>query len=54
MTCLRHCELRDAQAERNGLLRIVDESGRDYLYSRDRFAALKLPRGLERALAAAA
>jgi hypothetical protein len=30
--------LRDAAAERNGLLRVVDESGEDYLYSRERFA----------------
>ena len=37
--------LRDAAAERNGLLRVVDESGEDYLYARDRFAPLKLPRG---------
>lgn len=46
--------LRDAAAERNGLLRVVDESGEDCLYSRERFASLKLPRGLQRALAAAA
>jgi len=46
--------LRDAAAERNGLLRVVDESGEDYLYSRERFVPLKLPSGLQRALAAAA
>ena len=45
--------LRDAAAERNGLLRVVDESGEDYLYSRERFAPLKLPRGLQHSLAAA-
>jgi len=45
--------LRDAAAERNGLLRIVDESGEGYLYSRERFAPLKLPRRLQEALAAA-
>ncbi len=44
--------LRDVEAERNGLVRVVDESGEDYLYSRSHFAALKLPRGLEQALAA--
>ena len=44
--------LRDAAAERKGLLRVVDESGEDYLYSRERFAPLKLPRGLQQALAA--
>jgi len=42
--------LRDAAAERKGLLRVVDESGEDYLYSRERFAPLKLPRGLQQAL----
>ncbi|OLD47332.1 MAG: hypothetical protein AUI48_04165 [Chloroflexi bacterium 13_1_40CM_2_68_14] len=45
--------LRDDAAERNRLLRVVDESGEDYLYSRERFALLKLPRGLQQALAAA-
>jgi len=40
-------------AERNGFLRVVDESGDDYLYSGSRFAALKLPRGLQQALVAA-
>jgi hypothetical protein len=45
--------IRDAAAERQGLLRVVDESGEDYLYSRARFAPLKLSRGLQRALAAA-
>jgi len=43
--------LRDSEAERNGLLRVVDESGNDYLYARSRFATLKLPRSLEQALA---
>ena len=46
--------IRDAAAQRQGLLRIVDESGEDYLYPRERFAPLKLPPGLQRALAAAA
>jgi len=40
----------DAEADRIGLIRIVDESGEDYLYSRSRFAPLKLPREIERAL----
>ena len=44
--------IRDAAAERNGLLRVIDESGEDYLYSRERFAPLKLPRGLQQALTA--
>jgi hypothetical protein len=45
--------LQDIEAQRNGMLRVVDESGDDYLYSRDRFAPLKLPRSLQQALAAA-
>jgi len=44
--------LRDAEAERNGLLRVVDESGEDYLYPRSRFASIRLPRGLQQALGA--
>jgi hypothetical protein len=44
--------LRDAKAERDGFLRIVDESGEDYLYARSHFAPLKLSRGLEKALVA--
>lgn len=45
--------LRDVAAERAGLLRVIDESGEDYLYSRKRFAPIKLPRRLQQALAAA-
>jgi len=45
--------LRDAVAERQGLLRVADESGEDYLYSRERFAPLSLPPALQQALAAA-
>jgi hypothetical protein len=33
----------DAEAEREGDLRIVDESGEDYLFAADRFVALDLP-----------
>ena len=45
--------LTDAKAERTGFLRIVDESGEDYLYARKQFATLKLPRGVQQALTAA-
>ena len=45
--------LRDAEAERNGLLRVIDESGEDYLYARSHFAKVKLSRALEQALVAA-
>ena len=35
--------LPDEDAETDGDLRIVDESGEDYLYSADDFAVVKLP-----------
>jgi hypothetical protein len=44
--------LQDREAERNGLLRVIDESGDDYLYERTRFAPLKLPRGIQQAFTA--
>jgi hypothetical protein len=31
--------LPDAEAERDGDLRVIDESGEDYLFSADRFVA---------------
>jgi hypothetical protein len=46
--------LRDAAAEREGLLRIVDESGQDYLYPKAFFRAIALPIALKRAVLAAA
>ena len=33
----------DADAEAHGLMRVIDESGEDYLYPRTFFAALNLP-----------
>jgi len=41
----------DVSADDNDLIRVVDESGEDYLYPRARFAQLKLPREIEEALA---
>jgi hypothetical protein len=35
--------LQDAKAGRTGFLRIIDESGEDYLYDCERFIAAKLP-----------
>jgi len=34
-------------------VRVIDESGEDYLYARGRFASLKLPPRLQKVLAAA-
>jgi hypothetical protein len=35
--------LRDGEAERDGDLRVVDESGEDYLFAADRFVAIEVP-----------
>jgi hypothetical protein len=43
----------DENAAADGDLRIVDESGEDYLYSAKRFIVLDLPQALKRALVAA-
>ncbi len=37
--------LPDAKAAAEGFLRIVDDSGDDYLYPRDRFVAIDVPVG---------
>ena len=42
--------LADAAAAEDGDIRIVDESGEDYLYSADRFIAIELPKNLQRAM----
>jgi hypothetical protein len=42
--------LPDAKAERTGFLRIVDESGEDYLYTSQRFVAAELPVSTRRAV----
>jgi hypothetical protein len=43
----------DVEAVERGLLRIVDESGEDYLYPAKLFLAVELPRGAARLLAKA-
>ncbi len=42
--------LPDDVVSKHGLLRVIDESGDDYLYPRENFAALDLPPALKRAL----
>ena len=44
--------LPDKRAERDGFIRVVDESGEDYLYPESYFAAVRLPRKAQEALAA--
>jgi hypothetical protein len=46
--------LRDAAAERHGLLRVVDESGEDYLYPKAFFRSIALPQAVKRAVLAVA
>ena len=45
--------LRDAAAEKHGMLRIIDESGDDYLYPKTFFRAIALPQAVKRAVLAA-
>jgi hypothetical protein len=42
--------LPDKDAERDCDLRIVDESGEDYLFSADRFVAIELPAAVKASL----
>jgi hypothetical protein len=44
----------DADAEVDGDIRVIDESGEDYLYPADWFVFIELPRVLERSLLRAA
>ena len=46
--------LRDSTAEKHGQLRIIDESGEDYLYPKTFFRAIALPQSIKRAVLAAA
>jgi hypothetical protein len=44
--------LRDVAAEKHNMLRIVDESGEDYLYPKAFFRAIVLPQAIKRAVLA--
>ena len=44
----------DTQAVKHQLIRIIDESGEDYLYPADYFVFITLPQGVAQAFAAAA
>ena len=43
----------DQEAEAEGLIRVVDESGEDYAFAADRFHPVNLPATVEKALLAA-
>ena len=40
----------DTEAEKHGLIRVIDESGEDYGYSAERFFILAVPHALEKLL----
>ena len=46
--------LPDEQAAEHSLVRVIDESGEDYLYPADYFLAVELPQPVQQALALAA
>lgn len=46
--------LRDAAAEKHGLVRVIDESGEDYLYPKAFFRSIALPASVKKAVLAAA
>jgi hypothetical protein len=46
--------LRDATADKHGLIRVVDESGDDYLYPKTLFRSIALPQAIKKAVLAAA
>ena len=46
--------LPDEEAERDGDLRVIDESGEDYLFSADRFVTIEVPAAVRASLLKAA
>jgi hypothetical protein len=46
--------LRDGTAEKHDLLRVIDESGEDYLYPKTFFREIELPLAIRKAVLAAA
>lgn len=44
--------LRDAGAEKDALVRVIDESGEDYLFARSQFALVDFPASVRRRLLA--
>jgi len=49
-----YVSIADAQAEKHGQLRVIDESGEDYLYPKAFFVPVKLPQSIRRAVLLAA
>lgn len=42
--------IEDGEAEKDDMIRIIDESGEDYLYAADRFVLAPLPASVEQAV----
>lgn len=49
-----YVSLRDSDAERHDLVRVIDESGDDYLYPKTLFRLIELPETIRKAVLAAA
>lgn len=48
-----YCVITDEEAEANGLILVIDESGEDYAFSADRFHPIELPKRIEEVLLSA-
>jgi hypothetical protein len=42
--------VRDVESEKEGYIRVIDESGEDYLYPQSYFVVVQLPREVQEAL----
>lgn len=40
--------LPDGEGDTHGMVRVIDESGEDYLYPKDRFRPIELPKAIRR------
>lgn len=49
-----YVSIHDARAEKLGQLRVIDESGEDYLYPKETFVSAELPAPVRRAVLQAA
>jgi len=49
-----YVSIADSEAARHGQLRVIDESGEDYLYPREFFVPVQLPQSIRRAVLLAA
>ena len=48
-----YAQLRDARAKKDGFLRVLDESGEDYLYPESYFVPIEIPAAARQALSTA-